>query len=236
MGVKALEICDFDNKRLAEILSSVGSTEKLHDRIEAISSLFVDCPYKASPLIGSKSEEEQLSIPLDCFDCVTLKETVLAAAFAKSEAEFIDYLTRLRYEGGMVDWLHRNHYSIDWIRRNEEAGFVKNITPQEGANVEERTLSLLEDYPARSHTISYFPADQLSSFSSELRTGDLIYFGTTRKDLDVAHVGFFIQKSDDAILRHSTKSKGATIDEPLSDFLARFGDTPGLIFVRPLSQ
>lgn len=205
-------------------------------RIEALTRSLLGKPYAVLPLGGSPkspTSPEEVVIPLDTFDCVTLTETVLSAVRSRNSDEFLKNLVALRYAEEAVSWLDRNHYSVDWIANNERKGFVKNVTPQDDCVTLTRTLSILEGYPPREHRISFLPVDKFLARMGEFRTGDVVYFGTTRENLDVSHVAFLVCGEEPTLL-HATKSKGAVVEEKLSDFFARFGGTPGVIVVRPL--
>lgn len=130
--------------------------------------------------------------------------------------------------------MERNHYSVDWINNNEKKGIVRNITPPDISVKLTRTLSCLNGYPAVKRTVSYLPVKSISRFEQEIQTGDLIWFGTTQENLDVKHTGILISKNGLLTLRHASRSAGKVMDESLTVFLGRFGESPGVILARPV--
>jgi len=226
---------NFDLKAAAELLDALQDIPAMGDRIDAASQQFLDYPYLSNPLIGSPQDPEELTISLKAFDCVTLCETALGFARAQSVDEAIAAICELRYASGKLEWLDRNHYMIDWIKNNQAKGLVENITPTEQAVTITRTLSIIEDYPAREHSIAYLPPESVPSFEEQVKSGDIIYFGTTRSNLDVFHMGLLIKKDSTVFLRHAARGSAVVFDEPLSDFMER-NSMVGVLIVRPTEQ
>ena len=84
------------------------------------SALFLDAPYMAAPL-GEGGDGPLWR--LDAFDCVTFVETVLALG----DDDFVQAMLDIRYRGGEVSFLTRNHFmNPDWIANN--ARLVRDIT------------------------------------------------------------------------------------------------------------
>lgn len=186
-----------------------------------------------NPLIGSHELAEVFTIRRDGFDCVTLVETVLAECLsAAHQSSFEEELRALRYREGKVDWLARLHYFSDWLATNESRGVLRSVFS--GLPEHRRTLSALAHYPARSAQLKFLPPSELESHRILLNNGDILAFGTTRQDLDLSHTGFFERQSDGSeTLIHATKTLGKVVAEPLDAFLARFGDSPGILAYRP---
>lgn len=231
------EIANFaelDPTRLGELLTLAQTATFRQDRIELLTAACLGKSYHAAALRGTADQPEELCCSLDSFDCVTFVETVLALSVAHSAHEFLNELLALRYYRGIPSWETRNHYSVDWIERNEKRGAVKNITPSSDSITVQRELSFLSNYPVRSHTIRYLPYSALPRHENLIQPGDLAYIGTTMATLDVRHVGFLFPEGEVLSLRHASKSRGGVREEPFAEFMARFGESPGVILVRPL--
>jgi hypothetical protein len=64
-----------------------------------------------------------------------------------------------------------------------------------------------------------------------LQTGDLIFFASTRKHLDVFHAGIIV-RGKKVSLRHASRSKGSVVEQELSEFL-KANRMTGVIVMRP---
>lgn len=206
----------------------------LSAQIVAHARAFLGRPYVANGLVGSHDTNEELVTSRDGFDCVTFVETVLAECLSEVYGtSFEDELKGLRYRSGTVSWESRLHYFSDWLETNETHGRLRAVFP----NLSEtrRTLSLLAHYPARIAMLRFLPVKDLAGYAQHLAPGDLLAFGTTREDLDVSHVGFLAHGEDGVeTLLHATKTFGRVVEEPLTAFITRFGESPGLLVSRPV--
>lgn len=217
------------------LLKSVADESDLSNRVERISARFLGLPYVSSSLIGDLDVPEQLVVRLDAFDCVTYIETVLALARAQTAEQFEENLIRLRYKNGEVSWTKRNHYMVDWWRNNEREGLIKNITRGKAASTKIRELNLISGLPTRRVSFQVFPKRNLAQVKKLIKTGDLAFFGTTKKHLDVFHSGILIRKGENILLRHATRSVGKVVEQELTDFLTG-QRMSGLVLLRPIHQ
>src|ERR1051326_1875630 len=112
-------------RRVERLLSKTKSYSSAGVRIEILSRQFLKRPYQTNALIGSADTPEVLTVSLDAFDCVTYIETILALSLASNADEFIEWIRKLRYQGGRVAWERRNHYMTGWIRSNVRAGALR---------------------------------------------------------------------------------------------------------------
>ena len=114
-------------------------------------------PYVAGTLDGN--EEEQLVVLVDSLDCTTFVETVLAFCIADKRGErdfegFKKALTDIRYRDGILNgYTSRLHYFSDWIRNNEQMGFVKECTSETACS---QLKELWLDFMT-THVDSYLP-------------------------------------------------------------------------------
>jgi hypothetical protein len=217
-------------KRVLEVAAREG---ELCRRLDSISAYFLARPYIENPLVGGRETPEALSVTLNGFDCVTYIETVLALAVSTTVEAFINRICELRYEGGEIAWTARNHYMIDWARNNRAGGFIENLT--EGPDTVEKTrvLSSIDGLPAKNVTLRCFPKNRLARVSQMCKTGDVILFASTKKSLDVFHVGLLIERNHGLVMRHATRTAGRVIEQELEDFVTA-NRMSGLILLRPI--
>jgi hypothetical protein len=176
-----------------------------------------------------------MTIRFDGFDCVTYVETALALALSREADQFADALRALRYRDGEVDWRSRNHYMLDWIKANQRRGVVKDITNGARAVTKTRRLSLIKELPAKTVTFRVFPKRAVAHLRRVARTGDIALFASTRRDLDVFHMGFIIRRGDGLWLRHASRTAGRVVEQPLAEFLDA-QRMSGIILLRPLCR
>lgn len=96
-----------------------------------MSARFLGKPY----LLGALGEGEEGLFdqgPLyrtDAFDCLTYVNTVLALTYGHNLQQFVDYMKRINYKNGDVDYVKRNHFTVvDWNINNQKNGYIKDIT------------------------------------------------------------------------------------------------------------
>jgi hypothetical protein len=216
-------------------LQTCRGTSDLGERLERLSACLLDLPYLNNPLGGGPDEKEAMTIRFDGFDCVTYVETALALALSREAEQFADALREMRYRDGRVEWRSRNHYMLDWIKQNQQCGVVKNITRGVGTVTKRRRLSLINELPAKTVAFRVFPKRSLGRIRRVARTGDIALFASTRRNLDVFHMGFIIRRGDDLWLRHATRTAGRVVEQPLAEFLNAHRMS-GIILVRPLCR
>jgi cell wall-associated NlpC family hydrolase len=204
-------------------------------RMEAISGRFLGYPYLAHSLVGSVDTPEVFNDSLKGFDCVTYIESVMALAYARNPNSFSRVLKGLRYVDGKVEWLQRNHYMTQWLRNNVRHGLIGRVGLRWATNRKRRLLNVVPGLPARRETFSCIPKRRLSDAESEIQTGDLIFFASTRSHLDVFHCGIVIRQGDKLVLRHASRSKGAVVDQVLSSFLKE-NRMAGVLLARPIDR
>lgn len=219
-----------DVHEVESIISLASAFPTMEDRLGVISRHFLGRPYLSNPLVGSAAEREQLVTRLDGFDCVTFVESVVALARSRRPEDYERELAALRYEGGRVDWLTRNHYTSDWIARNVAAGLLLPLLAEHMV-AEDRLLCALEHYPSKKQRFCYLPRDRIRLLEGTARTGDVVCFVSTRRELDIFHLGL-LTSGRGIYLRHASRSAGMVIEEPLEAFLDR-NETPGLLAARP---
>ncbi|RMG50411.1 MAG: DUF1460 domain-containing protein [Acidobacteria bacterium] len=223
---------DFDPTRAEEILERIRHVPAVSERLNIVSGQFLGSPYIVHPLVGSADTPEVFTISLTGFDCVTYVETVLALALSDTVPQFIDTVRHLRYQGGRVGWRTRNHYMIDWIAHNVRQGFIVNLSEGRGTVNKTRVLSTIPDLPSRSVTFRCFRKRAFPRIEDRIADGDVIFFVSTRKTLDVFHTGLLFRGRGGLILRHASRRHGGVVEQPLETFLQQHSMS-GFILVRP---
>jgi N-acetylmuramoyl-L-alanine amidase-like len=218
-------------RRIQELLSIAESGASAGARIEAVSKEFLGLPY-SSTLVGSAEEPEVFVASLDKFDCVTYIETVLSIACTSNPSQFAEFLRHLRYDRGRVAWDRRNHYMTQWIRNNRRNGALREISARVPGRTKTRVLNIICGLPALSARFKCVPKQAIKRFESQLQTGDLIFFASTRKHLDVFHCGLLIREDGDLRMRHASRSRQSVVEQDLDEFL-KSNRMAGVIVVRP---
>src|SRR5262249_51584345 len=137
-------------RRVERLLNETKPYDSAGSRMDILSRRFLGQPYQINPLIGSADTPEVFSVSLDGFDCVTYMETILALSLASSVDEFVEWLSRIRYEGGCIAWERRNHYMTGWIRSNVRAGVLRRLALGDvPVVVKERKLNDVPGLPAK---------------------------------------------------------------------------------------
>jgi Protein of unknown function (DUF1460) len=220
-------------RRVDQLLSETKGESSAGSRIVLLSRRFLGHAYQPNPLIGSATTPEVFVANLDGFDCVTYIETVLALARSSNADEFIKWLCKIRYEEGRIQWERRNHYMTDWIRNNVQEGIVRPLTTSPVPIVSrERVLDVLPGLPARRTRVKSVPKKAAARLARHLQSGDLIFFASTRKHLDVFHAGIIACAGKHLLMRHASRSRGEVVEQELSDFL-KTNRMTGVIVVRP---
>jgi hypothetical protein len=222
-------------RRVERLLSQIRSCRSVAGRVDVLSRHFLGRPYTEDPLIGSARTPEVFTASLNAFDCVTYIETILALARSGSYDEFAKWLRKIRYEHGRVAWNRRNHYISDWIRSNAREGIVRPVPlPAGSVVVRERVLNLLPELPVQKVQVKAVPKGNLHRLEGSVRTSDLIFFASTRKNLDVFHGGIVIRNGKRLLLRHAVRSRGFVVEQDLKEFL-QANRMAGVILIRPVN-
>jgi len=221
-------------RRVEQLLAKMHSERPVGKRMGIFSRRFLGCPYALNPLVGSRSEAEKFVASLDGFDCVTYVETILALSRASSADEFDDWLRKIRYQSGTVRWIRRNHYMILWIRSNQRGKQPLKIIAPDGVRnvVKERLLHELPGLPPGPIRFECIPKPAIRKLEPHVQTGDLIFFVSTRANLDIFHCGILVRDEKHLLLRHASRSKGGVVEQDLNDFL-KANRMAGVIVVRP---
>jgi Protein of unknown function (DUF1460) len=224
---------DLSRRRVEQLLSKTKHDRSAPRRIDLLSRNFLGHPYKPNPLIGSADTPEVFTASFDGFDCVTYIETVLALARASTVDDFIEWLRKIRYEDGRVQWERRNHYMTLWTRNNIRNGILRPVsTPGVPIHSKERVLDVIPGLAAQRTRIKSVPKTAMPRLERHLQTGDLIFFVSTRKNLDVFHAGIIVRDDERVLMRHASRSRGSVVEQELREFL-NANRMSGVITARP---
>ena len=224
-----------NRRRVEQLLSKTKGDRSAAGRIEFLSRQFLGQSYEPNPLIGSASTAEVFSASFEGFDCVTYIETVLALALASKFDDFTEWLRKIRYERGRVEWERRNHYMTLWIRNNVRERIMRPVSISGVPTLtRERVLNVVPGLAPQRTRMKCVPKRAVPRLERYLQTGDLIFFASTRKHLDVFHAGIVV-RGEKVSMRHASRSKGAVVEQELSDFLDANRMT-GVIVMRPQTR
>ena len=249
-----------DTTRLTRMLINLSDNSRTLSPQQLVAQagrMMIDTPYGAGTLEG---EPEMVTVNLDSLDCTTFVENALAMAMTienhrNSWQDFIYNLETLRYKDGKVDgYPSRLHYISDWIVDNSHRGNLQEVTDRIGkADYTVKTLDFMSSnrnlYPAlandetfskiKDREIGYrshrYPAIKPQNVkSADIREGDIIAITTTKKGLDITHLGIAVEVDGEIHLMHaSSKAKRVIIDPlTLSEYLRRNRTTAGIRVIR----
>ena len=220
-------------RRVAQLLSETKYDRSTGSRIDILSRHFLGHSYEPNPLIGSADTAEVFTASLDGFDCVTYIETILALARACDVDGFVEWLRRIRYDRGRIQWERRNHYMTLWIRNNVREGIVRTVAiPAVPIVSRERVLNVVPGLAARRTRLKCVPKPAVRRLAAYLQSGDLMFFVSTQRNLDVFHAGIIVRDGKSVLMRHASRSRGVVVEEELSEFL-KANRMAGVIVVRP---
>jgi cell wall-associated NlpC family hydrolase len=222
-----------DRRCVEKLLSTTRNDRAVGSRIDRFSRHFVGHPYEQNPLIGAADASEVFTASLDGFDCVTYIETILALARSSTVEDFSEWLRKIRYARGNIHWARRNHYITQWISNNVRNGVIGHISlPSVPIVSRERLLDVVPRLAARRVVVECVSKPAVRRLEPYLRTGDLIFFASTRRNLDVFHAGIIVRNGENILMRHSSRSHGGVVEQHLSEFL-KANRMAGVIVMRP---
>jgi len=231
--MKHAEPRGLSRRRVEQLLSEAKHDRFVAGRIDVLSRRFLGHSYQSNPLIGSADTAEVFTASLDGFDCVTYIETILALARASNVDDFIEWLRKIRYEQGRIQWEQRNHYMTLWLRNNIREGIIRPVsTPAAPMVSRERVLNGVPGLASQRTRVKCVPKPAVPRLVAHFQSGDLIFFASTRKNLDVFHAGIIVRDGKRVLMRHASRSEGLVVEQELGEFL-KANRTSGVIVVRP---
>jgi hypothetical protein len=120
-----------------------------------------------------------------------------------------------------------------WIRNNVREGIVRPVSmPAVPIVIRERVLNVVPGLDPQRIRVKCVPKPELPRLESHLQSGDLIFFVSTRKNLDVFHAGIIVRDGKKVFMRHASRSQGLVVEQELREFL-KANRMAGVIVVRP---
>lgn len=214
----------------------------LRDRLAHLGRKNVGQPYEIY-LLGEfpfEVHDPQPLFNLGKSDCVVFSEHLYAMALGHDWSSFFQILQRLRYRGGQIGVLTRNHWTErDWDRNNDWLIEDRIRELGDGRQWSEyhqtirrsvffmRRFGLGADLPDEEHTWAYIPLGNLPNVLDDLQTGDFVnVIRGSREEGWAGHTGVILRDPDGTVnFLHS--SPPAVRVEPLTEY-ARRSSRPGL--------
>jgi dienelactone hydrolase len=226
-----------DKKNINVLFDSLKTRGTLSQRISFCSERFLGKRYDRTGPTGEGIFDTCDPKPLyniGSFDCVTYIEHVLALALSKDSSQFMPNLIKLRYAGGRIDYLHRNHFFVlDWLSNN--SGLFIIMPPPKGRIIQ-RTISkkgfflkigLHVDSPDTLLKINAWTPEEIGAVLEKrsLMPGVYIFVFILRvnPNLDANHVGFMIVEKDTTHFRCASKLFGKVAELDFTSYLREFG-------------
>jgi len=237
---RIVDLGQWTEKTLDELLRSARRLPGEGGRIGYLSKYFLGIGYQAGTLVGSASVPEQLVISLASLDCFTLLDYLEAMRRSASFADFVEALSCVRYRHCVVDYRHRHHFFSDWTAyQRERIDDITDTVADAAVVVVEKQLNRKADgsawvpgIEAIVRTVTYLPSEKIDEgVLGMLRTGDYIGVYSEAEGLDVSHVGVVVKGPFVSYLRHASSSpdKKRVLDEELRQYLE---GKPGIVVYR----
>lgn len=211
-------------------------------RLDAVTRAFRGTPYRFDPLGEGPSGryDREPIVNWRRVDCLTFVEQSIAFAWHGKLDEAIDELQRIRYVGGKIDFSTRNHFMAAWwLRRNADAGFVRDVTREVGGEATRVLRKVvaprawadrnrkwvrrigLENLP-KAYDIAYIPIAVALRIASRIPSGTIL--SDVREDLPttpvtVSHTGFVMEVAGRKVFRHASGRGRFVEDTPLERYL-----------------
>ena len=226
---------------LDELIRFGFTIQEIGERIDFLSSRFLDTPYGELTLVGDSHAPETFAVNLSRLDCFTFLDYVEAMRRSSSYTDFLRKLKDVRYKDSEVSYQKRNHFFTDW--REQGRIFIDDITGLIGGcqairshkilNRKEDGSLYLEGIPEVEREILYVPDVSIEEdIVKKLRTGDYLGIYADIAGLDVSHVGIFIRKRENVFFRHASSRENyrKVVDEAFYDYVK---GKPGIMVFRP---
>ena len=206
---------------------------------------FAGVPYVGGTL--DKTAVEHLIVNTRQLDCTTYVEMITALTMCAQNHEtsftaYCNHLKHVRYIGGKVSYVKRQHYFTVWMDDNEKEGIVKNISPNPPftavqkvnvnwmsthissykmltAHLEWRTGIRQLEQSVSGKSYRYIPKGKIANtqlFRNTIKDGDIIAIITNKKGLDTTHIGIASWHKDGLHLLNASSIHKKVIDEPMT--------------------
>jgi len=183
-------------------------------------------------------------------DCMTFCEQILAMSISRNYQDFFQYLQKIRYRDGIVDFKMRNHFTIaDWLPNN--SWLLEDVTDLIGGTLCQpmtKTIDRAKDFaamgctdthdvpPAQTMTVKYIPKEYLLQVVDNLRGGEIVSLIQRREGIFSSHMGLIAKDTQGKLIfRHASRSAEKVVDEPYEEYVKKLFDwenNAGMIFMR----
>lgn len=217
---------------LAETRGAAGDFE---GRLAKVVAGSLGTPYADGPLgegPGGVYDTDPL-MDLGRVDCVTFVEQSVALAASETHGAAFDLLQRIRYAGGQVDFVRRNHFMIaDWIANNPWCADVTGALGAPTATVTRRIswTGLFEKLKApglgaergdTDITLRYVPGAETKAAEAGLPSPALLVFIGHVDWLFALHCGLYVRDADGVgRLYHASSKAGKVVAVDLPGYMA----------------
>jgi hypothetical protein len=242
--IKSTDLGNWSEIKVEQLLEETAAIRNPGEKIAFISRAFLETPYIANTLVGNPETSEIFVLRFDGVDCFTLLDYVEALRRSSSFVDFKNHLRHIRYRGGRVNYINRNHFFSEW--GNSDFSQLQDVTALVGGISVQRVETQLNqkgdgslylpDYPVTKRTITFIPPEAIdSSVFSRLRSGDYVGIYSPLPGLDVSHTGIVVKKGEKTLLRHASSREliRKVVDEELAPYL---GGEKGLIIYRAIDE
>ncbi|CCG87239.1 DUF1460 domain-containing protein [Erwinia piriflorinigrans] len=226
------------NEVIREKVITSGEAER-GNLISAVSSAFLNTPYKGNTLIGSADNKEILVADFNGVDCFTLLDYVEALTRSKDHTSFINNLVDTRYAHGNVGYFSRKHFFTDWfaVAPYNATDVTRQISPdyvsvQKNLNAKADGSQYIPDLGIIPREINYIPGHAINeAMLDKLKSGDYVGVYSKLPGLDVSHTGIVIKTDGKVWFRNASSlaSNRKVVDSPFIEYMAA---KPGFIVLR----
>jgi len=188
------------------------------------------------------------------FDCMTFCEHMLALSISNNYRETFKNLQKIRYKGGEINILKRNHFAVaDWLPNNrwllynasEELGnnFCTKMTKTidrnaffEKLGIPRENLSKVQ--ASQTLAVKYIPKNHLLSIADKLKGGEIVCILTYKPGIFSTHMGLIVRDSwNNLIFRHasSLEKYSQVMDIKFSELVDNLNNTEsaaGILFMK----
>lgn len=235
-----------DSTKIVALLREAGQMqEKPESWMMWFGKKFIGVPYVGGTLDAAR--EERLVVNTRQLDCTTYVELVTALAMCAKHGEtdfaaFCRRLRHVRYVGGEVAYVKRQHYFTLWVDDNVKEGIVADIqanppfTAIQTIQVNWMTThpasyKMLASHPqwrpgirALEQSINgkqyrYLPKGEIRNSSllrNTIHDGDILLIITQKKGLDTTHIGIASWHADGLHLLNASSIHRKVVDEPMT--------------------
>lgn len=213
----------------------------LEARVVAASEGFLGTRYALSPLGEGGGHDPDPRLRYDAADCLTMVESSMALALAPDEAQVLEVLDRIRYEGAPSYEGRLHVMEAQWLPVNCARGLLEDVTRLYGkdatrrvskritgktwAEPASRALALPESaQPRGEFFLDVVPsalAPRVLAVAPEGLVVVVVRADRPRLVSRVTHVGVLVHKPGGPFLRHASRSFKRVVDEPVEKYLQR---------------